>query len=165
MIIWRTTTILCSHPFTIRTSPSGAPSAESMERAEAELPERVQDACSLVKIVGLLNIFAPQGARIDASFLRDYAALTLGMRDVDALLQELETRQILRFVRFRETFVLFDGTDLNIELALLEAGNKVEPIHDVTPRLRQYFTFPYRAGQGRLLPDRHAPFLWLPVDG
>jgi hypothetical protein len=146
----------------------------AIERVEGEFHDQVQDARNLVKIVGLLNIFAPQGARIDAAFLRDYAVLTLGMAEVDALLQELETHKILRFVRFRETFVLFDGTDLNIDLALLEAGNKVEPIRDITQALRKYFTFPivlakavsYQTGTPRYFGYQlsAAPLLALPED-
>lgn len=114
----------------------------AIERVEADVTERIKDALVVVKLIGLLNIFAPQGARIDGSFLCNYAELTLGMRDVDKLLQELEARKLIRFVRFKETFVLFDGTDLNIESALLEAGSKIEQITDVTILLRRYFTFP-----------------------
>ncbi len=137
----------------------------AIERVEADIAQRMKDALALVKIIGLLNIFAPQGARIDGPFLCDYASLTLGMKDVDRLLQELEIRKLIRFVRFRETFVLFEGTDLNIELALLEASTKVDPISDVTLLLRRYFTFPmvlakassYRTGTPRFFGYQLSP--------
>jgi hypothetical protein len=114
----------------------------AIERSEANIIARMDDARNLVKIIGLLNIFAPQGAKIGERFLCDYASLTMGMSEVGVVLQELETYKIIRFVRFKESFVLFEGTDLNIELALLEASSKVEPINDVTPLLRKHFVFP-----------------------
>jgi hypothetical protein len=114
----------------------------AIERTEADITDRVDDTLILVKIIGLLNIFAPQGAKISERFLCDYAALTMGLQAADTLLQELEARKIIRFVRFKESFVLFEGTDLNIELSILEASSKIEPINDIAPLLRKHFAFP-----------------------
>lgn len=114
----------------------------ALERTEATVTTHVDEAKSLVKIIGLLNIFAPQGAKVGERFLCDYTSLTMGLCEADVLLRELETHKIIRFVRFKESFVLFEGTDLNIELALLEASSKVEISNNITPLLRKHFAFP-----------------------
>lgn len=114
----------------------------AIERVEAIFEKRVVDALKLVKVIGLLNIFAPDGARINENFLIPYAELALGMSDVNTLLAELEARKIVRYVQFKATFVLFEGTDLNIELAILEAANSIDAIYNVVPYLRRYFDFP-----------------------
>lgn len=114
----------------------------TLERTAVEIEDRRKDAASIVKIVGLLNIFAPQSAKTDRAFLSSYCKLTLGMTDVESVLHELETHKILRFVRYRDSYVLAEGTDLNIDHALYEAGSKVEVGRDITPLLRKLFTFP-----------------------
>ena len=114
----------------------------ALERIEASVTARVDEAKNLVKIIGLLNIFAPQGAKIGKRFLCDYALITMGLGEADILLRELEAHKIIRFVGFKESFVLFEGTDLNIELSLLEASGKVEISNDITPLLRRHFSFP-----------------------
>lgn len=114
----------------------------AIERVEATIDERLVAALELVKVIGLLNIFAPAGARISEYFLISYAEHALGMAEPQAVLAELEALKIVRYVRFKDTFVLFEGTDLNIELALLEAADQVDPINNVVPYLRKYFDFP-----------------------
>lgn len=115
----------------------------AQERAEAELTEDVVHAAiKLIKVIGLLNIFAPDGARINPSFLSAYGQLALGLDNAAQVLQELETRKFIRYIRFKETFVLFEGTDLNIELALREAEGKVDPVGNVASYVHEHFTFP-----------------------
>lgn len=114
----------------------------AIERVEAIVDERLFDALKLVKTIGLLNIFAPDGARLSADFLIDYAEVALGMADPKVVLNELEALKIVRHVRFKDSFVLFEGTDLNIEYALLEAAEQIDPINNVVPYLRKYFEFP-----------------------
>jgi hypothetical protein len=36
---------------------------------------------------------------------------------------------------------LFEGTDLDIQTALIEAGNKISEVGDVTTLLNKYFSF------------------------
>lgn len=118
-------------------------SRRTQERAEAELSEEsVHTAIALLKVIGLLSIFAPDGARINPSFLAEYGRLALGLDNVTDVLAELETRKLIRYIRFKDTFVLFEGTDLNIELALMEAEGKVDPIHNVALLLQEHFEFP-----------------------
>ncbi|MCC6458698.1 MAG: ATP-binding protein [Caldilineaceae bacterium] len=117
----------------------------TQERAEVDVdPARVNVAYKLIKVIGLLNIFAPDGARVNDRFLKDYGEVALGLdpAEVEATLGELETRKLLRHVRFKDSFVLYEGTDLNIELALLEAEGKVDTVVALTRPLEPYFTFP-----------------------
>ncbi len=114
----------------------------AIERVEAMVAGRLFDALKMVKIIGLLNIFAPDGAHISHDFLTTYAEQALGMATPKTVLDELEALKIVRHVRFKDSFVLFEGTDLNIEYALLEAAEQIDPINNVVPYLRKYFDFP-----------------------
>ncbi|MBU6122325.1 hypothetical protein [Hymenobacter siberiensis] len=110
---------------------------------EAEL----NAARQLVKTIGLLSIFAPAGAEISPEFLETYAQLSLGLPTAKTALQTLQQHKLIRFQPHKNSFILFEGTDLDIELAIDEAGSLVEQVTDVATRLREFFSFPYIAAK------------------
>ena len=113
------------------------------ERAEALLDIGYNEAAKIIKTVGLLNIFSQAGARIDKEFLEQYGRLALGIKNPENILVSLENAKIIRYVKHNSRYVLFEGTDLDIELAIDEAGNLIEHVSDVTRALNKYFEFPY----------------------
>ncbi|MGH7801268.1 MAG: hypothetical protein ACREOW_11690 [Thermodesulfobacteriota bacterium] len=115
----------------------------AIERAEGVLEKQVDDAIKLIKTIGLLNIFATASAKIDANFLSGYGKYSLGTKSSEELIRALETHKIIRFVKHNFKYILFEGTDLDIELAIEEAGNLVDPISNLENSLNQYFYFPF----------------------
>ena len=110
-------------------------------------PAELDTANQLVKTLGLLSIFAPAGAEISGEFLESYARLSLGTSEAAPVLQVLRQQKLIRLVPHKNSFILFEGTDLDIELAIDEAGSLVEQVTDVATRLREFFTFPYIAAK------------------
>ncbi|UYZ61188.1 hypothetical protein [Hymenobacter latericus] len=104
-------------------------------------------ARQLVKTIGLLSIFAPAGAEISDELLETYAQVSLGLPSAAATIKKLELHKLIRLVRHKNSYILFEGTDLDIELAIDEAGSLVEQVTDVATRLREFFTFPYIAAK------------------
>ncbi|MDQ2770399.1 MAG: hypothetical protein M3Y54_07860, partial [Bacteroidota bacterium] len=100
-------------------------------------------ARQLVKTLGLLAIFAPAGAELSADFLESYAQTALGLPTVLPVLEALEFHKLVRFRKHKNSYILFEGTDLDIDLAIDEAGALVEQVTDVAARLREFFPFPY----------------------
>jgi hypothetical protein len=101
------------------------------------------NAEALVKTIGLLNIFATGAARLEPQFYIDYAKLALGINKPEEILRQLKSKLIIRYVKhnFRYTFV--DSTDLDIDLAIDDAGKLVEKVTNVVHHLNQYFEFPF----------------------
>ncbi len=120
----------------------------SIERIEGTVENEPAAASRLVKAIGLLNIFARETARIDARFLSTYGKLAMGIDDTDSIINELERKKIIRFVRFKSRYILFEGTDFDIELALNVASGKVDQVNDITTSLNQYFVFPFVQAKG-----------------
>ena len=115
----------------------------AIERVEARFELDIEEAIALVKTIGLLNIFASENARIDKDFLIAYAQLCLGIDFPEEIIQELEHFKIILYRAFKQKFVLFEGTNLDFELALLDAGKYVNAVNDVVTPLKRYFEFPY----------------------
>lgn len=100
-------------------------------------------AGNLLKVIGLLNIFATNAARLEPRFYANYGKLALGIKNPDEILKQLEKKKIVRYVNHSLRYILSDGTDLDIELAIDDAGRLVEKVTNVVNHLNQYFEFPF----------------------
>lgn len=116
---------------------------KAVERVEAVFEGNMTTALKLVKTIGLLSIFGNEGAKVNRDFLEQYGKLALGVDSVADTLAQLASHKIIRYITFKNKFVLFEGTDLDIDLALSRAGDKVEPIENIVTELKRYFHFPY----------------------
>ncbi len=115
----------------------------AMERAEGVSNINIDDAKKLIKTIGLLNIFATASAKIDSKFLCKYGKYSLGIKTPEKIISTLESFKILRFIKHSSKFTLFEGTDLDIELAINKAGNLVEKDSNVVNNLNKYFQFSF----------------------
>ncbi len=114
----------------------------SLEKVEGIFSTAYDDHLKLVKTIGLLGIFGSKGSLLDASFLDAYGRYSLGIKNVKTILKDLEKKKLIRYVRHNRRYILFEGTDLDIELAIDEAGNLVEQVYGVVNYLNTYFDFP-----------------------
>ncbi len=79
-------------------------------------------AIALVKVIGLLNIFATGSAKFDAQVLSEYAKLAMGIDEAEKVLDRMSKCQIIRFAAYKSRYILFEGTDVDIELGLAKAS-------------------------------------------
>lgn len=114
----------------------------AIESIERQLQNNVNDAIRLVKAIGLLNTFSASGAVLDKHFWLNYSKSVIGLKNAEGLLEQLVQKSIIRYRIHSQRYILFEGTDLDIESALIEAGNKVSDVTDVPILLRRYFEFP-----------------------
>lgn len=115
----------------------------AIERVEGLPMEEteIETAIGIVKIIGLINIFASSATRVDADFLVQYARLSMNIEDVSSLINKLEQAQIIRYARYKSKFILFDGTDVDIELGLYNASLECKRTDDCVDKLRRLVSF------------------------
>lgn len=115
----------------------------AMERIEgSSLPEKeIDKALQLVKVIGLLNIFASASAIIDEHFLTEYAANALNMSDVASILCRLTQMNIIRYAKYKSKYILFEGTDVDIDAGIFEADRMVQKGTDIIAKLNDNFNF------------------------
>jgi len=116
---------------------------KALQRVETGLQEEIATAKSIVKTIGLLNIFAVEGAKINLDFLRQYSAISMGIDNVDGVISLLEKKQILRYRSYKQQFILFEGTDFDIEFELQNVTNKVDPVTNVVTQIKKHFNLPF----------------------
>ena len=113
----------------------------SLEEAERAFDSSVNDYTKAIKTIGLLNIFSASGATLDERFLSNYLEIACGVSNASSIIENLEKKRIIRFRSHSKRYILFEGTDLDIQTALIEAGNKISEVNDVTTLLNKYFQF------------------------
>ena len=115
----------------------------SLERVESYFDEDIRSMQMIVKSIGLLNIFSSDGAKIDSKFFEEYGSVALGVSNVDELINRLEEKKIILYRSFKKQFILFEGTDFDIEYELQNATSKIEQVSNVVSELKKHFDFPF----------------------
>lgn len=117
----------------------------AIERIEGLFTDSVnhKNAENIIKVIGLLNIFANASAKLDPHFYTEYCKFSLGIKNVEEILIDLEKKKIIRYVGHSLKYILFEGTDLDIEIAIDDAGRLVEKVTNVVNQLTHYFEFPF----------------------
>lgn len=115
---------------------------DCLEKAEGLFEdEELNQALAIIKSVGLLNLFARKSMLIDDQFLLDYFLATMDY-DVSVVLRRLQSFGILRFRAHSQRYVLFEGTDVDIDEAVELAKTEVSQVSSISQRLNKLFAFP-----------------------
>lgn len=98
----------------------------AIERVESGILNKnyIEDAHKLVKSIGLLNLFF-NGVIVDKTFLETYASLALGIKNPQSIIEKLTSNKIIRYAAYKSQYILFEGTDINIEDELYKAATIV----------------------------------------
>ncbi len=117
---------------------------DNIEKAESIFDNNLEVAQTIIKTTGLLNLLGNSGSRIDETFIAKYIQLAGGITEetTHAVLKKLESFKLIRYRTYSNRYVLFEGTDVDIDLAIDEAGRLVEQVSDISQYLNSYFTFP-----------------------
>ncbi|UNY99391.1 hypothetical protein MQE36_03385 [Zhouia spongiae] len=113
----------------------------AIEEVERAFDLDISNYIKTVKVIGLLNIFSASGSVLDLNFLIDYLKVACGITNSKIVIENLETKNIIRYREHSKRFILFEGTDLDIHNALIEAGNKISEVVDITTLLNKHFLF------------------------
>lgn len=113
----------------------------AIENVERTFDTSINDYIKIVKTIGMLNVFSANGANLDQEFLSNYLEIACGVSNSETLIRNLDTKNIIRFRSHSKRYILFEGTDLDIQTAIIEAGNRISEVSDITTLLGKYFKF------------------------
>lgn len=110
----------------------------AIENVERTFDKSINDYIKVVKTIGILNVFSANGANLDGEFLSNYLEIACGVSDSETLIKNLDAKNIIRFRFHSKRYILFEGTDLDIQTAIIEAGNKISEVSDVASLLNKH---------------------------
>lgn len=115
----------------------------AIERVEGLFEAEVaNDAIKIVKTIGMINLFGNAGISCTKNDLSLYAKNALGIMSPDSVIDLLAQYKIIRYAEYKSQYVLFEGTDVNIESELLKASGIVPRLKDVVDKLNENFSLP-----------------------
>ena len=113
----------------------------AIERVEGQLwntKTDLVDAIKLVKAIGLLNLFGNSSFKMNREETAAYAKMALDIENPTSLLNKLEQFKIIRYANYKLRYILFDGTDINIEDEIRKAGLVVSRPVNYVDDIRNY---------------------------
>lgn len=89
----------------------------AIERVESGVihAAHITDALKIVKSIGLLTLFGNSTTSISKELLITYAQKALAIKNPEKIIEVLTTQKIIRFASYKSSYILFEGTDLNLE--------------------------------------------------
>ncbi|MBV2194919.1 MAG: hypothetical protein KUL78_00245 [Flavobacterium sp.] len=115
---------------------------ETLQRAETIFDEDFESAAKLIKTIGLIATLGRQGQKVTKEFLDVYAKIALNIPKAKSIIEVLESKQLIRFRQFSQRYVLFKGTDFDINYELELAEGKVTKDFSIIHQLHKHFNFP-----------------------
>ena len=97
----------------------------SIERVEGqswESDEQMLHAVNIIKAIGLLNLFGIAGFRLPKEMLVEYATIAMDIPEAKNIIEKLENKKIIRYAAYKDRIILFEGTDVDLEAEIREAG-------------------------------------------
>ena len=113
---------------------------------------------SVIKIIGLINIFIQNNFSLGKNLIIDYCNRTLNINNTKEILNQLIEKKTIIYREYNKRYVLFEGTDLDIQTALIESSQKISQITDISTVINKYYQLPsivakeetYKKGTPRL---------------
>lgn len=106
-------------------------SLERVESVDWDREKQKEDALNMTKAIGLMGLFGTAGFTLDAHDLTEYARVAMEVKDGDEILKRLVRYKIVRYAKFKNRLLLFDGTDIDIENEIRQAELVVDKPVDI----------------------------------
>lgn len=101
--------------------------------------EYTPDAIKMVKAIGLLGILAVPGSRLNELDICQYSEDAMAIRKPQVVLSELVKAQVVRYASYKSRYIVFEGSDTDIQGELAKAAVTVpKPAPDAS-LLKEYF--------------------------
>lgn len=97
-------------------------SIERVEGQEWASKEEMLQAVKIVKAIGMMSLFGTAGFKLSTEQMAEYARLAMAIDDAEIIIKKLITKKIIRYAAYKERLMLFEGTDVDLEAEIREAG-------------------------------------------
>ena len=115
---------------------------EALQRAESIFEQQYEEVAKLIKTIGLVSVLGRQGQKLSKKFLSKYASIALGIQNPEYLIEKLEAKQIIRYRNYSQRYLLFKGSDFDLNHELELAEGVVSKEFSVVHFLKKHINLP-----------------------
>ena len=98
---------------------------ERVEGLDWKNRSQKQDAVGIVKAIGLLNLYGIASFQMKEQQMATYAQWAMDIPDAATILHKLIQFKIIRYARYKQRLMLFQGTDVDLEAEIDKAASIV----------------------------------------
>lgn len=113
-------------------------SIERVEGLDWKNALQMTDAIKIIKAIGLLNMLGVASFTMTQSQLARYASLAMAVQEADEIIDKLKRFKIIRFAEYKQRYLLFEGTDIDLESEIQKAGSQVAKPASFIDDLRKF---------------------------
>jgi hypothetical protein len=114
----------------------------SIEKVQGRFTSFTEERIKIIKTIGLLNIFASKQIKGDKDFIIKYAKYSLNITNSKQIVEELVDKQLIRYASYANQYMLFGGTDLDIDIALIDSESRIDMSIDISSTINKYVEMP-----------------------
>ncbi len=129
---------------------------DSIDRVDTQLENHINDSKSILKVIGLLNLSISKKGRINNDFLVSYTKEVLGINNAKEIVQELENAQIIRYHKYKDSYTLFEGSDIDVEKEIERKKRQVGLLENMEFELLKHVTLEYEIAK-RITYEKGTP--------
>lgn len=102
------------------------------------------DLCkNIVKTIGVLTMMNSSGVKINLIFLKQYFKEILGEFKIEDAITELTKKQIIKFHNYKDSYTIYEGTDIDIELEISKKKQELGELQSIESFISQYVNLDY----------------------
>jgi hypothetical protein len=117
--------------------------SHGIERAETILSDNIEIGQAIIKTIGLVSMLGHKGANVDQSFLENYLQEDFSKKRIKQAIKELESKKIILYTKYNNSYRIIDGTDVDFEQELKVAEREVDDVLDISRKVKEHFQFSY----------------------
>ena len=112
-----------------------------VEAAIKRIPAASNLEIRVLKVIGLLYLLGETGNLKNSPEILHFALAdeTNGVAEIDSALESLQKKSIVTFRRFNDTYIIWEGSDINLDDRFREAERHVDQSIGLAENLTEYF--------------------------
>ena len=110
----------------------------ALDRVETLIDNDTELAKQLVKVIGTLDLLNQSGGKISSEFLSQYFKEVLNLKEIQRSIELLESKGIIKYHKFRNSYALYEGTDIDIEFEISNKRKQIGKILSVEEEIRKH---------------------------
>lgn len=118
----------------------------ALERAQGgNIPDDIIDeALLIIKTIGIINVLFPDSVSLTENALDVYCKNALGIKEPKEIIGRLKNARIIRYAVYRSRYVLFEGTDVDLEGEMFRLSSLIPKQEVSKESLEPYFKERYQ---------------------
>ena len=119
----------------------------ALDKADNLLRKNQSDSKKIIKAIGLIDLLLDFNGSISKKFIELYSKEILLIKSPAPIIRELESKGIIKYQSFRNSYGIFEGTDIDIERLIAKQVKSIGQLSSIEEHVSKYFKADYEVAK------------------